>query len=205
MARSRALIGVWILAQIIMRCHVEAAQGARQKQSDPPLTLAIYNHAHVSEQTLTDVESVASEIFRRAGVQLVWLDGFAYAAERRKTEIPTPEDPAILVVKLQPKSEVARYGVRSVCGGLGFESGAIIFVPSSDARGGTPNAGSLGYILAHEIGHMVLGPNAHSLVGIMRGTLNEEAWTQAEQGSLGFTKSQAGQIRTWIAKRRAGV
>ncbi len=189
----------------MMSCSVETAQGASQKHSDSPLTLVIYNYAHVSEQTLSDVESVASEIFRLAGVQLVWLDGFAYAAERRRAEIPVPEYPATLLVKLQPKSEAARYGVRSDCDGLGFESGAIIFVPSFDARGGTPNATRLGYILAHEIGHMVLGPNAHSLVGIMRGTLIEEAWTQAEQGTLGFTKSQAGQIRTWIAKRKAGV
>ena len=92
MARSR-LARVWILAQIMMRCPVETAQGAIQKHSDPRLTLAIYNHAHVSEQTLSDVENVVSEIFRRAGVQLVWLDGFAYAAERRKAEFPAPEDP----------------------------------------------------------------------------------------------------------------
>jgi hypothetical protein len=189
----------------MMRCPVETVQGASQQHSDPTLTLAIYDHAEVSEQTLSDVESVASEIFRRAGVQLVWLDGFVYAAERRKAEIPAPEDPATLVVKLQPKSEAARYGVRSDCDGLGFESGAIIFVPSFDARGRTTNATRLGYIVAHEIGHMVLGANAHSLVGIMRGTLIEEAWTQAEQGTLGFTKGQARQIRTWIAKRKAGA
>ncbi len=59
----------------------------------------------------------------------------------------------------------------------------------------------LGCIMSHEIGHILLGQNAHSLVGIMRGTLLEEDWTQAEQGRLGFTRSQSKQIRTWIVRR----
>ena len=49
---------------------------------------------------------------------------------------------------------------------------------------------------------MVLRPNAHS-IGIMRGKLLQEDWTKAAQGTLGFTRSQKQQIRTWIAERHA--
>ena len=162
--------------------------------NDLTLTLVIYNYAHVGEGVLTQAENTTSDIFRRAGVQLVWRDGFAYAAERRNAVTPAPEDPATLVVKLQPESEAVRYGVRSVCGGIAFDSGAIIFVRGFDST-------RLGCIMSHEIGHILLGQNAHSLVGIMRGTLLEEDWTQAEQGRLGFTRSQSKQIRTWIVRR----
>ena len=162
---------------------------------DLVLTLVIYNHAHVADETLSQAEKTASEIFERAGVQLFWIEGFAYAAERQKAEIPPPEDPARLVVKLQPESEAARYGVRPVCGGIGFDSGAIIFVRSFDATW-------LGYIMAHEPGHILLGPNAHALVGIMRGTLLRDDWEKAAQGTLSFTRSQAKQIRRWITKRK---
>ena len=126
----------------------------------------------------------------------VWQEGFAYAAGRHGVLNPVPEDPATLVVKLQQESEAAGYGVRRVCGGIGFDSGAIIFVRGFDSS-------HLGVIMAHEIGHMVLGPNAHSLIGIMRGTLLQEDWTKAAQGTLGFTRSQKQQIRTWIAERHA--
>src|ERR1035438_5009222 len=158
------------------------------------LTLVIYNHAHVSEETLEKAENTASEIFEHAGVRLAWVEGFAYAAEHRDAVSPVPEDPATLVVKLQPESEAARYGVRSVCGGIGFESGAIIFVRKRDATW-------LSYIMAHELGHILLGPDAHSVVGIMRGTLLNEDWVKAAQGTLGFTHGQHQQIRTWIARR----
>ena len=165
--------------------------------NDLKLTLVIYNHAHVAGETLARAETAASEIFARAGVRLVWRDGFAYAAERRNALVPTAEDPATLVVKLQPESEAIRYGVRPVCGGIGFDSGAIIFMRRSDATW-------LGSIMAHELGHILLGPNAHSVAGIMRATLLPEDWQKAAQGTLGFTRSQNQQIRTWIAQRGRG-
>jgi hypothetical protein len=162
--------------------------------NDLTLTLVIYNHAHVGYETLAEAEKTTSEIFERAGARLIWREGFAYAAERRNAVLPAPEDPATLVVTLQPESQAARYGVRSVCGGIGFESGAIIFVRRFDATW-------LGYVMAHELGHILLGPNAHSIVGVMRGTLLPQDWEKAAQGTLSFTHSQNQQIRTWIAER----
>jgi hypothetical protein len=169
--------------------------------SDLRLTLVIYNYAHVAGGTLSNAENTAAEIFRDAGVELNCRDGFTYAAERRKAENSQPEDPATLVVKLQPASDAARYGVRSTCEGIGLRSGAIVFVRSSDRRDAASTATHLGYIMAHELGHILLGLNAHSIVGIMRGTLLQDEWEKAAQGTLGFTHSQKQQIRTWIAER----
>jgi hypothetical protein len=169
--------------------------------SEIKLTLVIYDHAHLSDGKLADVESITSEIFRRAGVQVFWVEGFAYAAQRRDVLIPAPEDPAALVVKLQPESEAVRYGVRSACGGIGFASGVIIFVRKFDPKSSVSDVTRIGYVIAHEIGHVLLGPNAHSIAGIMRGTLLQQDWENAEQGTLGFTGNQNQQIRTWIAER----
>ena len=188
------------MTTLIMTLFAEAP--GRIAASDLKLTLVIYDHAHVGPETLTNAENTVSEIFGHANVQLIWRDGFAYAAERQKAEIAAPEDPATLVVKLQPASEAARYGVRSGCEGIGFESGAIVFVRSLDPRStAAPTATHLGYVIAHELGHILLGPDAHSIVGIMRGTLLQQDWEKAAQGTLGFTRSQQKQIRTWIAER----
>jgi hypothetical protein len=156
-----------------------------------------YNYAHVESKTLAAAESIVSDIFAAANVQLIWRDGLAYAAESRGGLTSPPESPPTLVVKLQPEGEAARYGVRSVCGGIGLESGVIIFVRRFDATW-------LGYIMAHELGHILLGPNAHAIVGIMRGTLLPEDWEKAAQRTLGFTRSQKQQIRMWIAQRSPG-
>jgi len=209
--RSWLTVAVVVAFFVVVPCNGDAG--------DLRLTLVVYDHAHLGEAKLAEVENTTSEIFRRTGVQLVWIEGFGCAAKRRvrrqllfpvddnyfsrpapgilivaeqRRDVLTParEDPATLVVKLQPESEAARYGVRSVCGGIGFASGAIIFVPSFDPRSAVSDVTRMGYVIAHEIGHVLLGPNAHSIVGIMRGTLLQRDWENAAQGTLGFTHSQ---------------
>ena len=91
------------------------------------LTLVIYDLARVGPKTLAAAEDTVSEIFAHANVQLIWRDGLAYAAERRAALNPAPEDPATLVITLQPESEAVRYGVRSVCGGIVISSRAPSF------------------------------------------------------------------------------
>jgi hypothetical protein len=189
----------WLAVSVAVSFFVMAPRQA--VAGDLRLTLVVYDHAHLSEGKLAEVENTTSEIFRRTGVQLVWIEGFAYAENRRDVLTPAPEDPATLVVKLQPESEAARYGVPSVCGGIGFASGAIVFVPRIDPRSTVSDVTRIGHVIAHEIGHVLLGPKAHSTVGIMRGTLLRQDWENATQGTLGFTKSQNQQIRTWIAER----
>jgi len=161
------------------------------------LNVVLYDHAHVRPETVAAAENIVSAIFRRADVQLTWREGFAYAAERRASVNRAPEDPATLVIKLQPESEAARYGVTSVCGGIGFETSAIVFMRGFDAT-------RLGYVMAHELGHILLGPNSHALVGIMRPILLPDDWQKAAQGMLDFTRSQKQEIRRWIAQRRHG-
>jgi hypothetical protein len=158
------------------------------------LTVVIYDRAQVGPEKVAAAEKTVSEIFGRADVQMAWREGFAYAAERHGALNLAPEDPRTLVVTLQPAAEAARFGVRSVCGGIALGANVTVFVRRFDATW-------LGYIMAHELGHILLGPNAHAVIGIMRPTLLAEDWVKAEQGTLGFTRSQNQQIRRWIAQR----
>lgn len=184
------LIRTWLMASAALT-YLGAAQSLTDNMK---LTVVIYDQVRIRAETLEATERAASTIFARTGVQVVWRDGFAYAAERRDVLTPPPEDPATLVVKLQPESAAARYGVGSMCGGIGVESSAIIFVRRFDATW-------LGPIVAHELGHILLGPNSHSNSGIMRGTLLPRDWVKATQGTLDFNRSQSKQIRAWIAER----
>src|SRR5437879_3907182 len=148
-----------IAIALLAAAHITAAT------TDLVLTLVIYNHAQVGHETLAEGEKTTSKIFERAGVRLVWREGFTYAAERQKALTPPPEDPATLVVKLQPESEATRYGIQWPYEGIGLPSGAIVFVRRVDARSAVASAGThLGHVMTHELGHILLGPNAHSLV-----------------------------------------
>jgi hypothetical protein len=60
----------------------------------------------------------------------------------------------------------------------------------------------LGGAMAHEIGHLFLGPNSHSPVGIMRAGWKEEDLKRASQAGLMFTADEARRIRAEIRHRQ---
>jgi len=60
----------------------------------------------------------------------------------------------------------------------------------------------LGAAIAHEIGHLFLGPNSHSPVGIMRAGWDEGDLKRASQDNLTFTADQAKHIRTEVRHRQ---
>jgi hypothetical protein len=96
-----------------------------------------------------------------------------------------------------------------------FHDNDLGFAPSSDGgvlatiffdrveaitKGG-PAAPILGNAIAHEFGHLLLGPNAHSSDGIMRAHWNREFLKLANRGSLHFTTEQAQLMRRQASAR----
>jgi alcohol dehydrogenase class IV len=64
-------------------------------------------------------------------------------------------------------------------------------------------------VIAHEIGHHLLGPNSHSPTGIMMGIWSPEVLRAAGKGHLLFTPQQAELIRADVlaesGERRASI
>jgi hypothetical protein len=61
----------------------------------------------------------------------------------------------------------------------------------------------LGTVAAHEIGHLLLGSNAHSAMGIMAPHWEQEELRHAGMGSLLFTHEQSVHMRTRIRSRQS--
>jgi hypothetical protein len=59
----------------------------------------------------------------------------------------------------------------------------------------------LGHALAHEIGHLLLGPNSHSATGVMRGQWNHDDLKTMARAYLFFTDQQSQQIRKEASAR----
>ena len=56
----------------------------------------------------------------------------------------------------------------------------------------------LGHVMAHEIGHVLLGENSHSSSGIMIKVFRRQELHRAETGKLLFTERQAARMRARI-------
>jgi hypothetical protein len=71
----------------------------------------------------------------------------------------------------------------------------------------------LGYVVVHELGHLLLGLDSHSAEGVMRGKWDLEALRQAARGTLIFSASEAERMRTRyllasgqkVAERRTAI
>jgi len=65
----------------------------------------------------------------------------------------------------------------------------------------------LGHAMAHEVGHLLLGPNSHSRDGIMRPQWNPDDLRVIARASLRFTPEQTERLRAACLGRiqRAGI
>ncbi len=64
------------------------------------------------------------------------------------------------------------------------------------AAGSHSEAMLLGYVIAHELGHLLLPPGYHSAYGIMQGRLNYEDLSQARRlGNLCFSEKEAARMQ----------
>jgi hypothetical protein len=57
----------------------------------------------------------------------------------------------------------------------------------------------LGHVVAHELGHLLLGTNSHSDTGIMRPHWNDRDLANAGKGELLFTQAQCQKMKEKVA------
>jgi hypothetical protein len=169
--------------------------------SMPKITIRIYDFDHIEPKVIASAKEVTSEIFRRAGLQISWVDCISQgvcATDARGAEFR---------VRIVPQA----IGEAMVSDGV---FGFAIPCPSSQeaclcyilywqirAFAERNHIGAdkvLGHVIAHEIGHMLLGPNAHAHFGIMQHHLP----LRETDRTLYFTSGQAKQLRAGLLTRK---
>jgi len=171
---------------------------------DRPLymTIVVQDLAGLSQTVIKEAETVVTRIYSQIGVQITWRDIVGF-------EEPTAIDQAADVVHGE---SVIHVGLLSTemerraqpdLGTLGMSVSSTrlvrVFVDrvAYVARGAQEDVSDvLGHVMAHEIGHVLLGPNAHSTVGLMAASLD---LPRIALGGLWFDRIQAAIIRTRLA------
>ena len=137
------------------------------------VSISVYDHAHVSSKTLAKAEQEAHRVFQQAGIETVWITCLPKPEKIEPTNGCSLVDATHLMLNIIPRGLSARDRNRN--GELGTallsEKGANYYayafldhVQMLERSLGFP---LLGYVLAHEIGHLLLGRNSHSVSGIM--------------------------------------
>lgn len=186
-----------------------AAQARPTKPIPAIVSISIFNDARVPSKVLDAGEARTSRILSRAGIQVEWLNC---------TAVPPPIEPLPTPALCSAISYPSHLSVRivshwrSLSGdtfGESFQdqSGtgcyADIYFPrlsTSEARKFVRDGDMLGYVIAHEIGHLLLGANSHSPFGLMRAHWQPDDLRLASRGGLYFTSAQATFIRSRLGQ-----
>jgi hypothetical protein len=176
------------------------------------ITVRIHNFAQVPADTLSQAELIASRVFREAGIELAWLDCPITSAEPGQDPDCLQSSSAMLRLRILP--HLAPQASDSLGkGALGFavtvprpEHGYLASVYYDRARQQAEKLALrtwqiLGFAIAHEIGHLLLGPESHSRSGLMRGKWDKDAMSWGVRGALLLSQEEAAAIRTDVAAR----
>jgi hypothetical protein len=167
----------------------------------PRVTVNIYNDAGVAEPILAQGRREATRIFQRAGVKIMWVDCSRPEGESMgRSTCQTPMNRSHLAVRIVPwssKSSDVVFGDAFLSSdGEGTYSDVFYdSVTKHHEEWHVCIPVLLGHVIAHEIGHLLLGANAHSWMGIMRSQWQGEELQSIAMGRLLFTPAQVESLK----------
>ena len=178
----------------------------------PALRVWVIDTAHIDEKTLSDALKTTARIFTSAGLRMIWLSCPARAGRSGNSARCLAEDSGLLVLRI----------VSRPAGGfvdqdaLGFAVAtrenatyATVFrdrvLAALDPAGPCTESVLLGHVIAHEIGHLLLGTTAHARAGLMAGRWHAADLNHAASGWLQFSPSEAARMSAEATRRASDL
>jgi hypothetical protein len=155
--------------------------------------VSIYDDANIPPGILAAAEPQVRRIFQHAGVEILWRN----CSERAAIVLPAG-CPGIgsnhLVLKILPHAMGAQVRDRNdvLCTatldeqGVGYYGYAFYDRIQHMTEATRLASALLGHVIAHEIGHLLLQSNSHSISGIMSGRWAGGELRRISQGSMFF-------------------
>ena len=163
----------------------------------PKITVLVNNSADVSRTVLRKAEFDAGQIFHAAGVEIEWEDCQSSAVVDVCRQVPGANEFVLSIVPTGKTSTDSVFGVAFLGeGGIGKYCNVFFDrVEETQRESGTGAAHLLGAVVAHELGHLLLGSHGHSNLGIMTPVWGEQSLRAIEMGTFFFTPEQASLMR----------
>ena len=206
----------WLMLTFAI-CSVRLLSADDRADEELAVTIQIHDYWHVSNQSLIRAREVVTAMYERIGVRTEWM-GVVQQSERHPGSAPRdsisrmPIAQVTLII-LTPKM-AARGHVEE--GALGFAAvpsegmGRIAYaiydrVRETAARAAMNQDDLLGFVMAHEIGHLLLPRGAHVESGLMRGHWNVRDFQKIDVLKLGFSPEQVSEIRSTLLRNSPTV
>lgn len=199
--RKWAVTTIWMLATGSV-----LAQKSNHKEPLPAITLRVENEARVDERVLRNARKEAIAILSRAGVNLVWADCGAGGRDWEDRE-PCRHSRGRNEFWMQITADRPGWSPKETLGFADLAKGdgsAGVYYPAvvalfRDLRGEAPQI--LAAAIVHEVGHLILGADAHTPSGVMCGDWSREEFKLISAGRLDFASSQTKRLPMELKRR----
>jgi hypothetical protein len=179
---------------------------ARQaSEARAAVTVSVYDDAGVGLFAMQEAEDISSMLFARVGLEVHWLNcAVSGKLTHVATECSQARFPANLQLRLLRKPRNLKPGTFGIsylnAGGEGCYS-QVFVEPIQELRGNFPiGLGTLlGYVATHELAHLLLGTNSHSVLGLMQAHWGPKELESANMGGLRFVQEQRERMATRVA------
>ena len=174
----------------------------------PTVTIAIDDYAGVPADEIDRAQCLVTQLYAAIGVKTDWLETRRVSKIAPGARIPanvvSPDLRIIVLGQPMPHGQAAQQDAVGSAPGTKTERGRIAYVfydrlqmiaLTSHQVGGD----TFGVVIAHEIGHLLLPYGSHSETGLMRGLWRAEEIQRVDVRALGFTPSQARDIRQRVS------
>jgi hypothetical protein len=167
--------------------------------------ILVFNYTEASSESLVVAEREAGRILNESGFRVTWLNCPVTpgGSETCRKEVAA-SDIRVRIVPLPVQAKSMFHD--SVFGFAIAPAFASVYYQSAQRLAKLDNAEFeipviLGCVIAHEIGHLLLGPGSHSPSGIMQPQWERKQVQQAMTGRLLFTAEQSQVIRAQAQSR----
>ena len=175
------------------------------------LTVRLYDYADIEPKMIERTCGEASRVLFSAGIAILWEQCRTSAKDTNQDASCAQRAGAhVIQLRIHPREMAKKLTKRGIEfgysipleNGFGIIAGVYVDRTREMARSlGLDLHVVLGHLIAHEIGHLLLGTNSHAKTGVMRPTWRDREVRLAVTGVLGFTEAQAQEMQAQVALR----
>ena len=159
------------------------------------LTVRVWDYANVPRPVLISAQTETAYLFEKAGVQIAWLECNPKRRVGAGCEVPHAND---IILRIQPHSALQGASGADILGRAIGEQFTDVYdaeVTQAALTQNVPRNQVYAMAITHELGHLLLGPGAHTATGIMRPRWDAGDFDAASQRRLRFAPRQCQVIR----------
>ena len=164
----------------------------------PPvgITIVVHQPETVPATELARAETIAGGILRRAGIRAVWRNAGPGDLTAAPDEIP------LHMLPIHPRTLAAEANGYAILMGAHSYAGVSYPAVLRAARSlGSDQSVVLAAVMAHELGHILLGTSTHATNGVMVMRFGPHEIQAAARGELQFLRVEAQRMCAEIVRR----